>query len=99
MKKGVHSTATLDRKFFLDKRGQVRRGRPPSPRFCDGCGVEIPSARAGHVCASCWASCKVFRRYLREALGLEPIKDDGSPPRSDEERFQGFGGVAAGMAR
>jgi len=84
--------------FFLDKRGQVikpKRGRPPRERFCDGCGGSMGKC-SGHVCLTCWTACKIFRRYLREVLRLEPIKDDHPPERTDAERFAGFGGVAFG---
>lgn len=81
----------------------MRTGRPPQERFCDGCG-ESMGVRAGHVCASCWASCKIFLRYLREWLGAEPLYGDmdtgerkkgrGSAERIEAARFQSFGGNA-----
>lgn len=72
-------------KFFLDTRGRVRKvGRPKTERFCDGCGACM-GVRVGYVCASCWAECKIFRKYLRQVFGWEPIKDDGEGSYLDPE--------------
>lgn len=65
--------------FRLDSRGRVIHRRKTHPKWwtCAACGAK---RKSDGLCVPCWDELKIFRRYLRETLRLEPIPGDFPEP-------------------